>query len=42
VRLVLHHAVSLALPRHGDAQLGDRLVSVLDLDTWILAQRRPA
>lgn len=40
--LVLHHAVSLPLPRHGDAQLGDRLVSVVDLDTWILAQRRSA
>lgn len=39
---VLHHAISLALPRHGDVQLGERLVSVIDLDTWIVAQRRSA
>jgi len=34
------HAVELDLPRHGELQLGDRLVSVLDLERWVLGLRR--
>ncbi len=35
------HAVEIDVPRHGELQLGERLVSVLDLETWVHSLRRP-
>lgn len=36
------HAIELALPRHGEFELGERLVSVIDVADWVEQLRRSA